>query len=73
MAQKVQFISAIVSKPRLLILDEPFSGLDPVNADALRDAVLSLRAIGHDHRVSRHTTCRRRAHVRPHFHDLQGQ
>jgi len=46
MAQKVQFISAIVSKPRLLILDEPFSGLDPVNADALRDAVLSLRRSG---------------------------
>ena len=46
MAQKVQFISAIVSKPRLLILDEPFSGLDPVNADALRDAVLSLRRTG---------------------------
>jgi ABC-2 type transport system ATP-binding protein len=46
MAQKVQFISAVVSMPRLLILDEPFSGLDPVNADALRDAVLALRASG---------------------------
>jgi ABC-2 type transport system ATP-binding protein len=46
MAQKVQFISAVVSKPRLLILDEPFSGLDPVNADALRDAVLALRGSG---------------------------
>jgi ABC-2 type transport system ATP-binding protein len=46
MAQKVQFISAIVSRPRLLILDEPFSGLDPVNAEALRDAVLTLRAEG---------------------------
>lgn len=46
MAQKVQFISAIVSKPRLLILDEPFSGLDPVNADALKDAVLDLRRDG---------------------------
>jgi ABC-2 type transport system ATP-binding protein len=46
MAQKVQFISAIVSRPRLLILDEPFSGLDPVNADALRDAVLALRQSG---------------------------
>jgi len=34
MAQKVQFISAVVSEPKLLILDEPFSGLDPVNADA---------------------------------------
>ena len=46
MAQKVQFISAVVSKPRLVILDEPFSGLDPVNADSLRDAVLSLRRSG---------------------------
>lgn len=46
MAQKVQFISAIVSTPRLLILDEPFSGLDPVNADALKDAVLDLRRQG---------------------------
>lgn len=46
MAQKTQFISAIVSKPRLLILDEPFSGLDPVNADALKDAVLDLRRQG---------------------------
>jgi ABC-2 type transport system ATP-binding protein len=46
MSQKVQFISTIVARPRLLILDEPFSGLDPVNADALRDAVLDLRRAG---------------------------
>jgi ABC-2 type transport system ATP-binding protein len=46
MAQKVQFISAVVAKPKLLILDEPFSGLDPVNAEALRDAVLELRRQG---------------------------
>ena len=46
MSQKVQFISTIISKPRLVILDEPFSGLDPVNADALRDAVLDLRRAG---------------------------
>ena len=46
MAQKVQFIAAIVAAPRLLILDEPFSGLDPVNADVLRDAVLDLRRQG---------------------------
>ena len=46
MAQKVQFISAIVSRPKLLILDEPFSGLDPVNAESLRDAVLELRRQG---------------------------
>jgi ABC-2 type transport system ATP-binding protein len=46
MAQKVQFISTVVARPRLLILDEPFSGLDPVNADGLRDAVLDLRREG---------------------------
>ena len=46
MAQKVQFISAVVSRPTLLILDEPFSGLDPVNAEALKDAVLDLRQRG---------------------------
>jgi ABC-2 type transport system ATP-binding protein len=46
MAQKVQFISAVVAKPKLVILDEPFSGLDPVNAQALKDAVLELRRQG---------------------------
>ena len=46
MAQKVQFVAAVVSQPKLLILDEPFSGLDPVNAEALRDAVLELRRQG---------------------------
>ena len=46
MSQKVQFIAAAVSDPELLILDEPFSGLDPVNADVLKDAVLALRARG---------------------------
>lgn len=46
MAQKVQFIAAVVSRPKLLILDEPFSGLDPVNAEALKDAVLEMRRRG---------------------------
>lgn len=46
MAQKVQFISAIIHKPQLLILDEPFSGLDPVNMEVLREAVLELRNSG---------------------------
>ena len=46
MSQKVQFVAAIVSRPELLILDEPFSGLDPVNADALKDAVLEVRRRG---------------------------
>ena len=46
MSQKVQFISAVVSNPSLLILDEPFSGLDPVNAQVLKDAVLEIRRRG---------------------------
>ena len=46
MSQKVQFISAIISEPELVILDEPFSGLDPVNMDVLRDAVLGLKEQG---------------------------
>jgi ABC-2 type transport system ATP-binding protein len=46
MSQKVQFIAAVISKPELLILDEPFSGLDPVNADVLREAIHALRADG---------------------------
>jgi ABC-2 type transport system ATP-binding protein len=46
MAQKVQFITAVLGEPRLLVLDEPFSGLDPVNLEVLRQAVLDLRARG---------------------------
>ena len=46
MAQKIQFISAVVAKPKLVILDEPFSGLDPVNMESLREAVYSLRSEG---------------------------
>ena len=46
MAQKVQFISAVVARPKLLVLDEPFTGLDPVNMDVLKDAVLSLNRNG---------------------------
>ncbi len=46
MSQKVQFVAAIVGNPDLLILDEPFSGLDPVNAEVLREAVLELRRRG---------------------------
>jgi ABC-2 type transport system ATP-binding protein len=46
MAQKIQFIAAVVSRPELVILDEPFSGLDPVNLDLLRQAVLDLRNEG---------------------------
>lgn len=46
MGQKIQFIAAVISNPELVILDEPFSGLDPVNRDAMKDAVLDLKKIG---------------------------
>ena len=46
MSQKVQFVAAVITKPELLILDEPFSGLDPVTAEALKDAVLEMRRQG---------------------------
>ena len=46
MSQKVQFVAAVISAPSLLILDEPFSGLDPVNAQVLREAVLEMRRRG---------------------------
>ena len=46
MAQKVQFIATVQTRPELVILDEPFSGLDPVNLEAIRDATLELRREG---------------------------
>lgn len=44
--QKIQFMSAVLHKPELLILDEPFSGLDPVNVEMLQEAVVDLRKKG---------------------------
>lgn len=46
MAQKVQFIATVIAGPELIILDEPFSGLDPVNMEVLRDTILDLRRQG---------------------------
>ncbi len=46
MAQKIQFIAAVVARPKLVILDEPFSGLDPVNAEVMRAAIKHLRSEG---------------------------
>jgi ABC-2 type transport system ATP-binding protein len=46
MQQKVQFIAAVMHDPDLVILDEPFSGLDPVNVELLKDLVLSLKVAG---------------------------
>lgn len=47
MQQKVQFIGALLHDPELVILDEPFSGLDPINAQALKDTVVDLKKNGH--------------------------
>ena len=44
--QKIQFISAIIHEPILLILDEPFTGLDPINVKLIKDAIYSLREKG---------------------------
>lgn len=46
MAQKVQFITTVVHKPSLMILDEPFSGFDPVNAELIRKEILRLKDEG---------------------------
>ena len=46
MQQKVQFITTIIHEPDLLILDEPFSGLDPVNVELLKEIILELKAAG---------------------------
>ena len=47
MQQKVQFIATVLHEPDLLILDEPFSGLDPVNANVLKDIILEYHRKGH--------------------------
>ncbi len=46
MAQKVQFITTVLHRPELLILDEPFSGFDPINADLIRQEILRMSAEG---------------------------
>lgn len=46
MAQKAQFIGAVICRPELIILDEPFTGLDPVNTDVIREVVLELKRDG---------------------------
>jgi len=46
MAQKVQFISTVMHEPKLIILDEPFSGFDPVNAQLITDKILELKENG---------------------------
>ena len=46
MAQKIQFITAIIHKPKLLIFDEPFSGFDPINASVIKHEILELHKNG---------------------------
>lgn len=46
MSQKVQFVATVAHNPKLLILDEPFSGLDPVNADLLKEEIYNLNKEG---------------------------
>ncbi len=46
MQQKVQFIGTLLHEPDLVVLDEPFSGLDPINAQALKDSIVDLRRGG---------------------------
>jgi ABC-2 type transport system ATP-binding protein len=44
--QKIQLIAVLMARPQLVLLDEPFSGLDPVNSDVMRDAILDLKKSG---------------------------
>lgn len=46
MAQKIQFITTVIHKPKLLILDEPFSGFDPINANLIKKELLEMRDNG---------------------------
>src|SRR2546426_11631169 len=46
MQQKVQFITAVIHDPDLVILDEPFSGLDPVNVELMKETILEQKAAG---------------------------
>jgi ABC-2 type transport system ATP-binding protein len=54
LGQKVQFVAAVVHEPSLLVLDEPFSGLDPVNLEVLRETILELRRQGTSILLSTH-------------------
>lgn len=55
MAQKVQFITTVLHEPKLLILDEPFSGFDPINAELIRGEILRLRDEGVTVMLSTHS------------------
>ncbi|UBM60077.1 ABC transporter ATP-binding protein [Marinilongibacter aquaticus] len=46
MQQKIQFVATVLHQPKLIILDEPFSGFDPINANIIKDEILELRRLG---------------------------
>lgn len=54
MSQKVQFIATVLHRPELIIIDEPFSGLDPVNSQVLRDLIYDVKNEGHTVVMSAH-------------------
>jgi ABC-2 type transport system ATP-binding protein len=54
MQQKIQFLSAIIHDPELVILDEPFSGLDPMCSRAIKDIILELKHMGRTIFLSTH-------------------
>ncbi|WP_103327233.1 ABC transporter ATP-binding protein [Bacteroidetes bacterium endosymbiont of Geopemphigus sp.] len=54
MAQKVQFIATVLHEPELVIFDEPFSGLDPLNVNLIRQEILTLKKKGHSILLSTH-------------------
>ena len=64
MQQKVQFIATLLHDPDLVILDEPFSGLDPINAQALKDAVARAEAPRQDRHLQHARDGQRREDVR---------
>lgn len=54
MAQKIQFICTVLHNPKVLILDEPFSGFDPINVELIRNELLELKGRGHSIILSTH-------------------
>ena len=54
MAQKVQFITTVLHRPKLLIFDEPFSGFDPINANIIKDEIIKLKEQGTSIIISKH-------------------
>src|SRR5699024_11741165 len=61
--QKIQFISAVLHQPDFLILDEPFSGLDPINVELMKEAVIDLNRKGTTIVLDRKSTRLNSSHV----------